>query len=80
MRGGVRAEGRRASRTCVVPGGAGEDFVRGGRGEQCLGWDVKNPRFARWHTCSLCEQKHHGVVRCALRVGVLERRGAAGGR
>jgi len=22
--------------------------------------------WERWHTCSLCEQKHHGVVRCAL--------------
>ena len=20
----------------------------------------------RWHTCSLCEQDYHGVVRCAL--------------
>ena len=24
------------------------------------------PGFARWHTCSLCEQRYHGVVRCAL--------------
>ena len=23
-------------------------------------------RFNRWHVCSLCEQKYHGVVRCAL--------------
>ncbi|CAH0372085.1 unnamed protein product [Pelagomonas calceolata] len=23
-------------------------------------------RFDRWHTCSLCEQKYHGVVKCAL--------------
>ena len=23
-------------------------------------------RFARWHTCSLCEQDYHGVVFCAL--------------
>ena len=23
-------------------------------------------RWARWHTCSLCEQRHHGVVLCAL--------------
>ncbi len=23
-------------------------------------------RFNRWHTCSLCEQDYHGVVRCAL--------------
>jgi len=30
--------------------------------------DVKvwNERFARWHTCSLCEQEYHGVVRFAL--------------
>ena len=34
--------------------------------ENNLGWDVKNPRFARWSTCSLCEQNYHGVVRCAL--------------
>ncbi|CAH0365938.1 unnamed protein product [Pelagomonas calceolata] len=26
----------------------------------------KNPAWVRWHTCSLCEQKYHGVVRCAL--------------
>ena len=23
-------------------------------------------RWQRWHTCSLCEQQYHGVVRCAL--------------
>jgi hypothetical protein len=23
-------------------------------------------RWSRWHTCSLCEQEYHGVVRCAL--------------
>ena len=23
-------------------------------------------RWARWHTCSLCEQEYHGVVSCAL--------------
>ena len=27
---------------------------------------MKNERFARWYACSLCEQKYHGVVRCAL--------------
>ena len=27
---------------------------------------VKNERWQRWHTCSLCEQMYHGVVRCAL--------------
>ena len=34
--------------------------------ENNLGWEVKNPRFERWHTCSLCEQTYHGVVKCAL--------------
>jgi len=24
------------------------------------------PRWERWHTCRLCEQYYHGVVRCAL--------------
>ena len=24
------------------------------------------PRWDRWHTCSLCEQNYHGVVYCAL--------------
>ena len=23
-------------------------------------------RWERWHTCGLCEQKHHGIVYCAL--------------
>ena len=27
---------------------------------------VKNERWDRWQTCSLCEQDYHGVVRCAL--------------
>ena len=26
----------------------------------------RQPRFNRWHTCSLCEQSYLGVVRCAL--------------
>ena len=26
----------------------------------------KNRRFSQWYRCSLCEQEHHGVVRCAL--------------
>ena len=26
----------------------------------------KDSQWHRWHTCSLCEQKYHGVVRCAL--------------
>ena len=27
---------------------------------------VKIARWARWYTCSLCEQDYHGVVACAL--------------
>ena len=27
---------------------------------------AKQMRWNRWHTCSLCEQKYHGVVACAL--------------
>ena len=27
---------------------------------------VKEERFTRWYACSLCEQKYHGVVQCAL--------------
>ena len=46
-------------------GGAGEDFGRGGRGEQ-FGIKRWNARWRRWHTCGLCEQSYHGVVRCAL--------------
>ena len=34
--------------------------------ENNLGAKVKNERWVRWHTCSLCEQHYHGVVRCAL--------------
>jgi hypothetical protein len=34
--------------------------------ENHLGIKMKNERWDRWHTCSLCEQKYHGVVRCAL--------------
>ena len=26
----------------------------------------KNPAWERWYTCSLCEQRYHGVVVCAL--------------
>jgi tetratricopeptide (TPR) repeat protein len=31
-----------------------------------LGLKALNERWGRWHTCSLCEQNYHGVVRCAL--------------
>jgi tetratricopeptide (TPR) repeat protein len=34
--------------------------------ENNLDLKVKNERFDRWHSCSLCEQRYHGVVRCAL--------------
>ncbi len=34
--------------------------------ENNLGVDVWNERFGQWITCSLCEHKYHGVVRCAL--------------
>ncbi len=34
--------------------------------ENNLDAKVKNQRFNRWHTCSLCEQRYHGVVYCAL--------------
>jgi hypothetical protein len=34
--------------------------------ENNLGDKALNERFARWHMCSLCEQKYHGVVKCAL--------------
>ena len=49
----------------VVLGGAGEDFGRGGE-ENNLGEKAFEERWARWYTCSLCEQDYHGVVRCAL--------------
>jgi tetratricopeptide (TPR) repeat protein len=34
--------------------------------ENNLGNQAKMKRWERWHTCSLCEQEYHGVVRCAL--------------
>ena len=34
--------------------------------ENNLGIKVKNERWLRWGTCGLCEQRHHGVVKCAL--------------
>ena len=34
--------------------------------ENNLSIDALNERLRRWHTCSLCEQKYHGDVKCAL--------------
>ncbi len=34
--------------------------------ENNLDAKVRNARWIRWHTCSLCEQQYHGVVRSAL--------------
>jgi tetratricopeptide (TPR) repeat protein len=34
--------------------------------ENNLGAKMRNARWDRWSECSLCEQSHHGVVRCAL--------------
>ena len=31
-----------------------------------LDWEVLNERWHRFDTCSLCEQRYHGVVKCAL--------------
>jgi tetratricopeptide (TPR) repeat protein len=31
-----------------------------------VGTERYDERWARWHTCSLCEKQYHGVVRCAL--------------
>ena len=34
--------------------------------ERDLDSKALNDRFERWYTCSLCEQRYHGYVRCAL--------------
>jgi len=34
--------------------------------ENNLDLKVKRARWARWSTCSLCEQRYHGAVACAL--------------
>ena len=34
--------------------------------ENNLGIEVRSERWVRWSTCSLCEQRYHGVVNCAL--------------
>ena len=61
----VRAAGRRASRTCRVSRSRRRFWSR--RPMRTI-WTSKvlNERWVRWHTCGLCEQHYHGVVRCAL--------------
>ena len=34
--------------------------------ENNLDLKVKDERWERWYTCSMCEQQYHGVVKCAL--------------
>ena len=34
--------------------------------ENNLGLKALDERWARWHTCSLCKQRYHGFVNCAL--------------
>ncbi len=34
--------------------------------ENHLGLEAMDKRWKRWFKCSLCEQRYHGVVRCAL--------------
>ena len=34
--------------------------------ENNVGDDALQARFNRWYTCSLCKQRYHGVVACAL--------------
>ena len=34
--------------------------------ENNLDLKVLNESLNRWHTCGLCEQRHHGIVACAL--------------
>jgi len=34
--------------------------------ENNLDLKMKNGRWARWYSCSLCEQAYHGTVKCAL--------------
>ena len=50
-------------RGCACRGAAGVAHV------SCLARQarvVAERTFDRWHTCGLCEQQYHGVVRCAL--------------
>jgi tetratricopeptide (TPR) repeat protein len=34
--------------------------------ENNLDWKTEDERWKRWYKCSLCEQRYHGVVHCAL--------------
>ena len=51
-------------RGCACRGAAGFAHV------SCLARQAQvaaeRSTFGRWHTCGLCEQQYHGVVRCAL--------------
>ena len=63
-RAGARAAGRRASRMYRVWRSRAKILVE--EVENNLDNKVKQARWNRWNTCSLCEQRYHGVVRCAL--------------
>ena len=52
-------------------------ILSGGRGNH-LDHKVKNARWHRWDTCSLCEQDYHGVVRARSGGRVGRRTWAAG--
>ena len=52
--------GRRASRTCRAWRSRRRFWSRK------HGNNHKDSQWPRWHTCSLCEQDYHGVVKCAL--------------
>ena len=61
-------------RACVVLGRAGEDLIA--EAEENNLDDAQ--RWSRWHSCGLCEQDYHGVVRCALGWACWKTRGPAG--
>ena len=74
LHAGLALENERGSRArLLLPGTAGFAHV------SCLAEQAKilvaeavennlddKPSWSRWHTCSLCEQEYHGVVKCAL--------------
>ena len=62
---GAAAEG--LVRGCSCRGGAGFAHVSClARGAQAAVERDADTGWARWHTCGLCKQEYHGVVRCAL--------------